>query len=144
MTTTDLDEPGLSPLRLKALRFQFWLTIIVTIPLGLFIMLLPNLFQRIAGIPRQDHTYFGISGAVYMAFGLLSFLGLRNPLKFSPLLLLQFTYKMLWFLLVMGRRAAFGQLPKTWPNQAMMLGYGIFIIGDICAMPLGYLCGRRR
>jgi hypothetical protein len=127
------------PLRLKFLIFQYWLTIFVTIPLGLLVMLFPDFFQRVGKIGRQDHTFFGISGSVYVAFGLLSILALRNPKKWSPIILLQFTYKVLWFTLVMGRRIKSGELKMRWTDVAMMIGYGVFVAGDILAIPPEYL-----
>ena len=112
----------MSDFKARGLRFQYGYTAILATLLGLVIMLFPGFFARVTGIKDQDHTFFGISGAVYTGFGLLSMLGLRQPKKFAPILLLQFTYKMIWFILVMGLRGLRGSLPLTWPNVAMLIG----------------------
>lgn len=46
-------------------------------------------------MPKQDPIVFGIVGGVYVAFGILSILGLRSPLKFMPVLLLRLFYKVI-------------------------------------------------
>jgi hypothetical protein len=80
---------------------------------------------------------FGINGSVYLAFALLSILGLRAPLKFLPVLLLQLSYKSIWIigvilpLLVGGRFPAYGIL--------LVAIYATYIIGDLIAIPFSYL-----
>ena len=66
--------------------------------LGLGILLIPDIMQSVFGWPDQDPIFFGITGSVYLAFGLLSILGVRSPLKFIPVLLLQLSYKSIWFI----------------------------------------------
>jgi hypothetical protein len=75
------------------LKGMYILTIIHAGGSGLGIILIPSIIRSIFGWPSQDPIVFGICGSVWVAFGLLSILGLRSPLKFSPLLLLQLTYK---------------------------------------------------
>lgn len=133
-----LIKPGeISAFRMKGLRFQYRLTTLVTIPLGLFVMLFPEPFQDLAGMDRQDHTFFGIAGSVYTAFGILSMFAMKNPKKWSPILLLQFTYKVLWFVFVMGLRGKGSK--NRWPDYAMMAGYALFVAGDLWAVPPEYL-----
>ena len=80
------------------LKGMYILTIIHAGGSGLGIILIPSIIRSIFGWPSQDPIVFGICGSVWVAFGLLSILGLRSPLKFSPILLLQLTYKVVWFI----------------------------------------------
>lgn len=131
-----------SDFRMKGLRFQYRLTSLVTIPLGSFVMLLPGPFQDIAGMERQDHTFFGISGSVYTAFGILSLFAMRDPKKWSPILMLQLTYKLLWFACVMGLRGK-GK-DNRWPDYAMLAGYAVFVAGDLLSVPVEYLFSEKK
>jgi hypothetical protein len=66
---------------------------------GLGIIVIPDVMRAIFGWPNSDHIIaFGVTGSVYLSFALLSILGLRSPLKFTPLLLLQLTYKVVWLI----------------------------------------------
>ena len=66
---------------------------------GLGILIMPDVMCRIFGWPGQDQAIgFGVAGSVYTSFALLSVLGLRSPLKYSPVLLLQMCYKVVWFI----------------------------------------------
>jgi hypothetical protein len=63
------------------------------------------------GWPSQDTIVFGVFDSLYIAFGLVSILGLRAPLKFVPVLLLQLIYKIIWFLGIALPLAMKGQFP---------------------------------
>ena len=77
------------------LRFMYWYTIVGAGGFGLGIILIPNVMRSIFGWPSQDPIVFGVTGSVYLSFALLSILGLRTPLKFVPVLLLQLSYKVI-------------------------------------------------
>ncbi len=48
----------------------------------------------------------------FLAFGFLSIFGLRSPLKFVPVLLLQLCYKSIWFIGVILPLLISAQLPS--------------------------------
>jgi hypothetical protein len=73
-------------------------TIIVAGLFGLRIVVVPETIKSSFTWPVEEPVAFGIIGSVYLAFGLLSILGLRSPLKFVPVLLLQLFYKSIWFI----------------------------------------------
>jgi len=50
---------------------------------GLGIILMPETFASMWKMPIQDPVIFGIAGSVYLAFGLVSLLGLKSPHKFT-------------------------------------------------------------
>lgn len=123
---------------MKGMKFQYWMTAIVATALGLVVMFFPGITSEYFMFREQDQVVFGISGAVYFAFGLLSILGIRNPLKWLPILLLQFTYKVTWFIGVIGLLAVRGELDirsSIW----LICGYAVFVAGDIWAIPFRHL-----
>lgn len=79
-----MEQYPISDFKMKALKLQYWHTVLVTIPLGLTIILFPKHASKMFKLKEQDQTVFGISGSVWLAFGLLSIRGLREPLKWSP------------------------------------------------------------
>jgi hypothetical protein len=123
------------------LKGMYILTIIHAGGSGLGIILIPSIIRSIFGWPSQDPIVFGICGSVWVAFGLLSILGLRSPLKFSPVLLLQLSYKVVWFIGVILPVLIAGQFP------AYAIGYvvffAIYIIGDLIAIPFSYVFAKQ-
>jgi hypothetical protein len=107
---------------------------------GLGIVLVPDAIQSILGAPRQDPVVFGVTGSVYLSFALLSILGLRSPLKFVPVLLLQLIYKTIWFVGVIIPILIAGKLP----TYAILLAviWATYIVGDLIAIPFSYVFGK--
>lgn len=136
-------EADISEFKRKGLMFQYWFTVLVATPLGLAIMLFPGFTKRLLKFREQDQLMFGISGSVYFAFGLLSILGLREPLKWSPILMLQFLYKVAWFVGVIGLMARRGELELE-SSIMMIVGYAAFIAGDLLGVPFGYVLKGER
>ena len=58
------------------LKFMHIYTIFVAGGCGLGMILSPNFIKFILRLPQQDPIAFSIIGSVYLAFGLLSILGL--------------------------------------------------------------------
>lgn len=133
-----MNGSGISDFKMKGMRFQYWFTVIMALPLGLAIILFPELTRKIFNWKEQDRLIFGVSGSVYFAFGCLSLMGLKDPVKWSPILLLQFVYKVTWFVGVVGLMASRGELEiarAAW----LILGYAAMVAGDVWAVPWGYL-----
>jgi len=115
------------------LKAMYIYTIVGAGGFGLAMIVIPNVMKSVFRWPDQDPIIFGVVGSVYLAFGLVSILGLRSPLKFVPVLLLQLCYKAIWFLgvalplLVAGR----------FPSYAIMsvIIFATYIIGDVIAIP---------
>ena len=133
-----MDVLSVSDFKMKGLRFQYWFTVLAALPLGLAIILFPEFTRKLFKWNEQDGLIFGISGSVYCAFGSLSLLGLRDPLKWSPILLLQFVYKMTWLVLVVGMMAKRGELELS-SSITLILAYAAMIAGDLWALPWRYL-----
>ena len=103
---------------------------------------MPDVMCRIFGWPGQDQAIgFGVAGSVYTSFALLSVLGLRSPLKYSPVLLLQMCYKVVWFIGVIIPLMLTGGFQSYMVLYAVI--YATYIIGDLIAIPFPYLFARQ-
>ena len=118
------------------LKGMYIYTILVGI-LGLGMIVSPEMIKSIFSWPVEEPIAFGIIGSVYLSFGLLSILGLRSPLKFVSVLLLQLCYKLIWFIGVL--------LPLLFTNKfpsyaiPMTIIFVTYIIGDLIAIPFSYI-----
>jgi hypothetical protein len=132
--------PEKAKVRLGWLRAMYVWTIVGAGGFGLMILFAPGLMESLIGFPAQDPFLMGIIASLYVAFGILSILGLRSPLKFIPILFLQLCYKSIWFLAVLLPRLVGGQFPV----HAMVLSviFATYVVGDLIAIPFGWLFAR--
>ena len=122
------------------LKGMYIYTIFVAGLFGLGIIVIPETIKLKFTWPVEEPVAFGIIGSVYLAFGLLSVLGLRSPLKFVPVLLLQLCYKSIWFI---------GVVLPLWvtahfPSYAVptVIIFATFIVGDLIAIPFSYVFAK--
>jgi len=108
---------------------------------GLMFMAFPGTIQSLFKFPAQSPALFGIYGSVLLAFALVSILGLRSPLKFSAILLMQVAYKLIWTAAVAIPFFVKGQFPFYIVSIVGI--YATFIIGDLVAIPFRYLFSKR-
>jgi hypothetical protein len=123
------------------LKGMYILTIICAGGFGLGIIIMPDLMRSKFGWPGQDPIIFGIIGSVNLSFALLSVLGLRSPLKFSPVLLLELSYKLIWFIGVILPLLFGGKFP-TYAIMYVVI-FATFIIGDMIAIPFSYVFAKQ-
>ncbi len=123
------------------LKIMYIYTIIVPIIFGLGIIILPDAMISLFGWPEQDPIVFGVTGSVYVAFALLAILGLRDPLKFMPILLLQLFYKVIWFIGVFIPLLVIGEFPMY--GLLHVIIFATFIIGDILTLPFSDLLNKK-
>ena len=127
-------------IRRQWMRFMYLYTILGEGGFGLGIVVMPELMRATFRWRGAEPIALGIVGSVYVAFAVLSVLGLRDPLKFAPVLLLQLCYKSVWFvavvfpLLIKGRFLDYGLLTAAI--------FATYIVGDLIAIPFPYLLGR--
>lgn len=70
---------------------------------------------------------------MYVAFALVAIPGFLSPLKFTPVLLLQLCYKVLWFIAVFLPVLVIGSMPDYgWIFAGIFATYGV---GDLIAIP---------
>ena len=123
------------------LKIMYIYTIVGAGAFGLGIIVFPDVIKSVIGWPLEEPIARGIVGCVYIAFGILSIFGLRFPLKFAPILLLQLCYKSIWFigvilpLLIAGR----------FPNYAIFIAiiFATYIVGDLIAIPFSYVFAKQ-
>jgi hypothetical protein len=127
--------------RLGWLKGMYIYTIIGAGGFGLGIIMMPHVMQSMLGWPSQDPIVLGITGSVYVSFALLSILGLRSPLKFSPVLLLQLGYKVIWFIGVILPILVTGNFP-TYAILYVVV-FATYIIGDLIAIPFPYVFAKQ-
>jgi len=122
------------------MKFMYLYTIVGAGGFGLGIVIMPELMKATFRWPAGDPIPLGIAGSVYVAFGVLSVLGLRDPLTFAPVLLLQLCYKSVWFIAVVLPLAIGGQFP----DHGLLIAaiFATYIIGDLIAIPFRYLLTR--
>lgn len=126
--------------KIPLLKAMYILTILIAGGFGVMILVAPDQAMDILGFPEPEPIMVGIAASVYLAFGLLSILGLMAPLKFCPVLLLQLVYKSVWFLAVILPLIVMGDLPDyAWMTIAI---FAVFVIGDLIALPFHYLLDR--
>lgn len=104
---------------------------------GLMMLFVPGLVDTVFGIPAKDPMLYGVAASAWLGFGLLSVLGLRSPVKFLPVLLMQCVYKTIWVLGVLLPLIVKGELPGYAPLMiVVMVSY---IIGDLIAIPFPHV-----
>jgi hypothetical protein len=123
------------------LKIMYWYTILGAGGFGLAMVVMPENVRSLFGWPTQDPIVYGVTGSVWLAFGLLSILGLKAPLKFVPVLLMQLTYKAVWFIGVVFPLLVSGKFP----NYAILLVVimASYIIGDLIAIPFSYVFSKK-
>ncbi len=119
------------------LKGMYAYTIVVAGGFGLGILLVPEFVRALFGLPDQDPIIFGFAGSVSLSFAFLSILGLRSPLAFSPVLLLQLGYKVAWFAGVILPLFLSGRFPSY--AVLFVLIFATFVIGDLIAIPFSYV-----
>jgi hypothetical protein len=128
-------------IRWEWLKFMYWYTIAGAGGFGLAMVVMPETIRSLFGWPTQDPIVYGVTASVWLAFGLLSILGLKSPLKFVPILLLQLTYKSVWFIGVVFPLLISGQFPNYAILHVVIMAS--YIIGDLIAIPFSYLFSKQ-
>jgi hypothetical protein len=123
------------------LKFMYWYTIVGAGGFGLGMIIMPKMMCSIFAWPTGDPIVFGITGSVYLSFGLLSILGLKSPIKFVPILMLQLSYKVVWFVGVILPLLVSGKFPMFAILHVVI--FASYIIGDLIAIPFSYVFAKQ-
>jgi hypothetical protein len=134
-----MQNPSQYVIRWRWLRFMYVYTAIVAGAFGLAVLLAPRAVQSAFGMPAQDPVVFGLSGSVYLAFGLVAILGVRAPLKYCPVLLMELGYKLIWLCGVVLPLGLRGEFPASSTVQVVI--FVTFVVGDSVAIPFRYVFG---
>ena len=119
------------------LRFMYLYTIFGAGGCGLAILVIPERIKAIFHWPGDEPIALSIVASVYLAFGILSVFGLRDPLKFVPVLLLQLCYKLVWFVGAVAPLLATGRFPGYAVLTAVI--FATYVVGDLIAIPFSYV-----
>ena len=123
------------------LKGMYVYTIIGSGGFGLGAIAIPNVMESVFNWPNQDPIVLGVTGSVNLAFAILSMLGLRSPLKFVPVLLLQLCYKVVWFIGVVLPLLVAGEFPRYAIVHVAI--FATYIIGDLIAIPFSYVFAKQ-
>jgi hypothetical protein len=126
-------EVGVSKAHPNRLRFMYAYTILTGGILGFALLVAPSTMLPALGIPTEEPFLGGILYSVWLAEAILSAFGLRYPVKFAPVLLLQLTYKVIWLVAIIIPHLVTGQLPTFAMTTSDL--YITFVIGDMIAIP---------
>jgi hypothetical protein len=127
--------------RWRWLKAMYVYTLAISGGVGLGMILLPGTIQSIFRFPPQDPVVLGLCGSLFLALGLVSALGLRSPLKFAPVLLLELVYKPVWLVAVALPLFLKGQFPFYVVFISVV--FITFIIGDLIAIPFSYVLSKK-
>ena len=108
---------------------------------GLGMIIVPEVIKSVFSWPVKEPIVFGIVSSVYVAFGLLSILGLRSPLKSVPVLLMQLCYKSIWFMGIVFSLIITAQFPGY--AVPIVIIFATYIIGDLIAVPFSYVFAKQ-
>ena len=122
------------------LKLMYWYTIIGAGGFGVAMVILPETVRSLFRWPTQDPIVYGVTASVWTAFGILSIFGLKFPLKFLPILLLQLCYKSVWFLGVIFPLLISGKFPTYAILHVVIMAS--FIVGDLIAIPFSYILSK--
>jgi hypothetical protein len=123
------------------LRFMFALTVFFAGVQGVAYLTVPNLVASLFGAPVAEVVWAaGYAYSYLVAQAIIAVLGLRSPLKFSPVLLVQATTKIVWIFAV----AVPGLVAGTLSSFALALCVinALWVIGDILVMPFRYFLAK--
>jgi len=123
------------------LKVMYMYTLVVSGGMGLGMILFPDTIQSILRFPPQDPVMLGACGSIFLALGLISLMGLRSPLKFAPVLLLELVYKPIWLVAVALPLFLEGRFPFYVVTMSAV--FITFIVGDLIAIPFPHLFRNR-
>lgn len=127
--------------RLCLMKTMYILTIVVAGGLGAVLLILPGSIRWVFGADCPG-ILSGIIGSVFVAFALVSILGIRDPLRYVPILLMQLLYKSVWLCGVALPGLVSGKAdPEILPVVAVFL---LIVVGDGFAIPFRDLIRKAR
>ena len=127
--------------RLNLLKIMYLWTFFIAGIIGMVIVFAPSVTQSLLGLSKQDPIMFGVLGSLWMAFGLLALVGFfRDPIKFLPVIMLQFTYKVIWYLGVVIPVAITSGLQSH--AILMVIIFATYIVGDLFVIPFKYIFAK--
>ena len=124
---------GTHGVRLAWLKALYGYTVLGAGAVGLWILLAPATFVAAFGMAGPEPFILGVAGSVWVAFGGVAALGMRSPVAFAPIFLVQLGYKAIWLVGVFLPQGLRGALPPySWVLAVIFVSY---IVLDVIAIP---------
>ena len=119
--------------RILILRIIYLITTLGAGTFGVVMFLNPEFILKMFPFLESSVIPFGTLASLWTAFGFAAIWALFKPLEFAPILIIQLTYKSLWFVLVIMPLMLNGELPPE--AITFIIVYGLLIILDLIAIP---------
>jgi hypothetical protein len=119
------------------LRVMYVVNIFVTGGIAMLLLVAPDTAASLFSSPAQEPLFSGYDSSYMLAIAIFSILGLRSPLKFSPLLFLQAIGKIIWIVAILIPAMVAGPL-STFAIYLVATFLPI-LIGDLIATPYKYI-----
>ena len=135
--------PAVQPeIRYGWIKLLYGCTAFLGITVGTTMLIGPDeIARKVVGfpfmLPPQDPIIYGAVAGIWTTVGCMSLLGLRAPLKFLPIFLLQLVYKSFWFAFIFTPLMMRGEFPDY--GWASVIGNAIWMALDLKAIPWRYL-----
>ena len=123
-------------IRISWLKVTYASTLVIAGGLGIGLLIFQDATQWIFGIDCS-HILSGLIGSIFLAFAHIAVLGLRNPVKFVPLLCLQLLYKSIWICFIAIPLFFSGEIAID--MIVVVVVFLAVIIGDMIAIPFHIL-----
>lgn len=141
-STTGADgTDGVGAGRVRALRVMYVTNIVGAGLPGLAITVAPTWADANIGGGGQDPVFFGMLGAIWLAIGVLSIVGLRHPVRLSALFAVQVVYKSVWIAAVALPMLARGERLADVVPYAVF--FGLVVLAWAAGAPFAWLLARR-
>ncbi len=89
----------------------------------------------------RSHRFWNLWQCLDCVWLSIHIIGLRSPLKFSPILLLQLSYKVVWFIGIILPALIAGKFPAY--AMGYVVFFAVYIIGDLIAIPFSYVFAKQ-
>jgi hypothetical protein len=119
------------------LRVMFAINVFLTGGLAILLIAAPNTAASLFSAPKMEPLFSGYASSYMLGIAVFSILGLRSPLKYSPLLFLQAIVKIIWFIAILIPAMVAGPLSTYGIGLAVM--FIPYIIGDLIVTPYKYI-----
>ena len=123
---------------MSLLYFAYWANIALLVPIAM-----PTVFRLLPTDQARFEESAGwrvLVGSLWFAILVLSVLGLFQPLRYSPVLLLQLIYKSLWLAVYVVPRLLRGEVDQV--PWGIAGSFALIVIVWPWLIPWAYLLGR--
>ncbi|HEX6741419.1 MAG TPA: hypothetical protein VF079_06450 [Sphingomicrobium sp.] len=132
MTAATITAPAGAEAGIDVSRVRMWVlrAMYLLLIIGLGMMIVPE-------IVSHELTSRGVIAALLGGIWILAWLGLKYPLQMLPLLLFEFSWKLIWAVAYGLPQWSAGHFPPTFAEDAFNIGVGVIIMPFV--IPWGYV-----